>query len=351
MLSTANLAVAGASDASGSLVTNLQLSLEIKEIKILDVSEFANTTGEFHFKRRFLGEEIRLPHSGEIERRKNQYIRPTDSGLAAEPFWTISWNELSNSGRIEFAGVENDPSPDTDDDLGTVSATFDFSNFEFIMLNTDRVLENKYYQVVFSIHCHPMITSPSHPDSTKSYELSNVTLTWTPALPSIGILGYSYLLDNDPETEPDDLLQGTHTSTTYTNLANAAYWFHIKEKDKAGFWSQTGHFKVTIDNPISIDFQQSPEEHFQLYPNYPNPFNMATAISYQLSQPDHVQIEIFDLSGRFVQQLVDEVQYPGYYEIAWQGQDESGNEVASGNYVYIVRVGKLVKSSMMTLLK
>lgn len=68
----------------------------------------------------------------------------------------------------------------------------------------------------------------------------------------------------------------------------------------------------------------------KLLPNYPNPFNPATTIQYQLKDQSHVKIEVFDIAGRRVGVLADNVMQSGEYRVEFDAQN-----LASG--IYIVR--------------
>jgi hypothetical protein len=74
---------------------------------------------------------------------------------------------------------------------------------------------------------------------------------------------------------------------------------------------------------------------FNLEQNYPNPFNPVTRVSYSLAARTHVSIVVYDVSGRRLRMLVDEVQEPNRYTVGWDGRDDVGRELASG--VYFVR--------------
>jgi len=78
---------------------------------------------------------------------------------------------------------------------------------------------------------------------------------------------------------------------------------------------------------------------FNLYANYPNPFNPATHIAYDLPQELKVRIEVFDLLGRQVCTLVDETKQAGKYIVTWNGRDQSGKVVSSGIYMYRITAG------------
>jgi hypothetical protein len=74
---------------------------------------------------------------------------------------------------------------------------------------------------------------------------------------------------------------------------------------------------------------------FALQPNYPNPFNPATRIQYQLPEAALVKLEIFNALGQKVRTLVNgEQQTPGYYNLEWNGRDDAEITVPSGIYFY-----------------
>lgn len=77
--------------------------------------------------------------------------------------------------------------------------------------------------------------------------------------------------------------------------------------------------------------------HTRLLPNYPNPFNNRTMISYQISlTATPVKIEIISLSGEYITTLSDGVRDSGEYQTLWNGKNEAGQEVATG--IYFVRL-------------
>ena len=91
---------------------------------------------------------------------------------------------------------------------------------------------------------------------------------------------------------------------------------------------------------------------FALTQNYPNPFNGETTIRYQLNEPGHVRLEIFNLLGQHVRTLLDTPMEAGDYSIRWNGRDAAGAPVASGIYVYRLRSGdKATATRKLTLLK
>lgn len=73
---------------------------------------------------------------------------------------------------------------------------------------------------------------------------------------------------------------------------------------------------------------------YQLHNNYPNPFNPSTTISYDLPRQSKVVLKVYSLLGQEIATIVDGVQEPGYYNVKWNGQHNSGKQIASGVYLY-----------------
>ena len=93
-----------------------------------------------------------------------------------------------------------------------------------------------------------------------------------------------------------------------------------------------------------------------LLPNYPNPFNPETWIPYQLAQGAEVEIAIYDAKGVLVKQLALGYQPAGYYAdrgraVYWDGRNDDGESVASGVYVYRLRVGDYAAARRMVIVK
>ena len=74
----------------------------------------------------------------------------------------------------------------------------------------------------------------------------------------------------------------------------------------------------------------------RLYSNTPNPFNPYTTVKFDLAQSGHVEVKVFNISGRLIRTLVDEELKPKTHQVIWDGADNEGRTVASG--VYFVRL-------------
>jgi hypothetical protein len=107
-------------------------------------------------------------------------------------------------------------------------------------------------------------------------------------------------------------------------------------------------------DPPTVGLEEENSEYrtrnieFRLNQNTPNPFSKLTAISYQLKAASHTTLELYDVTGRLVETLVDEVQEPGVYQIEW---DSNPNRVASGIYFYRLTSGEFTATRKLILLK
>ena len=109
---------------------------------------------------------------------------------------------------------------------------------------------------------------------------------------------------------------------------------------------------ITYTTPIGIQpISNKIPEHFSLSQNFPNPFNPTTKIKFDISTAGqrhaiYVQVKIYDILGREVAQLVNELLSPGSYEVVWN----SGNN-ASGVYYYKLETENFSLTKKMILLK
>ena len=85
--------------------------------------------------------------------------------------------------------------------------------------------------------------------------------------------------------------------------------------------------------------------------NVPNPFNPETAIAYELAAPGPVRLSVFDVQGRLVRLLVDEVQQAGPHGATWDGRDAAGEHVTPGIYFYRMETERAQTMKKMVLVK
>ncbi|MDD5416658.1 MAG: PKD domain-containing protein [Candidatus Aenigmarchaeota archaeon] len=92
------------------------------------------------------------------------------------------------------------------------------------------------------------LTSSTHPNQNIYYNNNDPSFQWTSS-DNVGIDGYSFTIDQSAGTVPDTSkdVEETTTSTSYTNLADGIWYFHIRPVDNAGNWGSALHYTVRID--------------------------------------------------------------------------------------------------------
>lgn len=106
-----------------------------------------------------------------------------------------------------------------------------------------------------------------------------------------------------------------------------------------------GSFKYS--HVVEAELNFIPKE-YSLCQNYPNPFNPTTVISYQLPVAGNVTLKIYDVLGREVATLVNEVQQAGKYNVQLSADNY---HLSSGVYIYRINAGKFSEEKKMLLLK
>ncbi len=138
-----------------------------------------------------------------------------------------------------------------------------------------------------------------------------------------------------------NMASGETFSFTFKNTGTFGYFCEIHP-------SMTGTIEVVMPTPAGDDFSSSLPEKFRVHPNYPNPFNPATNIAYELPKQTKVEVEVYNILGHKVATLQDGIQPAGVYTITWDSRDKKGEDVSSGIYFYLVttedgnRAGKMM---------
>lgn len=126
-------------------------------------------------------------------------------------------------------------------------------------------------------------------------------------------------------------------SYTDRNLASGRYSYRLKQVD------YNGNFEYFI---LSGSVLVGVPGKFSLSQNYPNPFNPATSINFDIPVDSEVKLNLYDLSGRKVANIMNEFKAAGYYTVSFDG---SG--LASGAYLYKIEAGNFADAKRMLLVK
>ena len=89
----------------------------------------------------------------------------------------------------------------------------------------------------------------------------------------------------------------------------------------------------------------------KLLPNYPNPFNPTTTISFVNAREGNVQINVFNIKGQKVKNIVNEHFNAGSHSVSWDGKGTNGIEVSSGIYFYQMNMDGFTTTKRMVLIK
>jgi len=119
----------------------------------------------------------------------------------------------------------------------------------------------------------------------------------------------------------------------------------IKWSKKLKSWTKPGQAIQSTTERISTRLKSS------LSQNYPNPCNPETTVEYSLAESCHVTLKIYNMAGKLIKTLIDEYQQAGSHKITWHGDNDAGQEVASGVYFYRIKAGDFVSTKKMVVLK
>ncbi len=177
----------------------------------------------------------------------------------------------------------------------------------------------------------------------------NAVLHWKTTM-EVGTQGYNLYRSTRREDgyEPvnDKLIEaaghvsgGEYTYRDKLLVGNQTYYYRLEEV--------AGNTEPTVFGPFEVRFSVV----FSLGQNAPNPFNPSTTIRYSVPTRTAVTLTIYDVAGRAVKTLVDEVKNPNAYTVTWRGTNDRGEPVASGVYFYRIIAGKYHDTKKMVLLK
>lgn len=107
---------------------------------------------------------------------------------------------------------------------------------------------------------------------------------------------------------------------------------------------------MTFHGPRSALLQTTPKE-YALDQNYPNPFNPTTTINFALKDEGHVILNIYNIRGQLVRQLVDGQRAAGRYSVEWDGRNSQGLVMPSGTYLYSIKVNDYSYTRKMAFMK
>jgi len=194
------------------------------------------------------------------------------------------------------------------------------------------------------------ISDPSTPVFVNSHDIGPSNVTRIEIVDNFAFIAagrYLSVVDMDDPLNPEPLGTFENTGRFIQSLAIDDHIIALAAE--SGLLFLLGSSDVT-----SVDHDDSKGNHpagFELDQNYPNPFNPATTIRYYVDRYSEVRIDVYNVLGQCVRNLLDEYRTAGYYTITWDGMDGFGNRVASGIYFYNLVADDMTASKKMLLLR
>jgi len=173
----------------------------------------------------------------------------------------------------------------------------------------------------------------------------NIKLNWTTAS-EINNSGFNVerMITTGNTWEKIGYVQGhgtVNTPTNYSfedrNLQTGKYKYRLKQVDVNGNFE---YFALNGEVEIGVP------KKFDLSQNYPNPFNPVTKINFDLPENGLVNLRLYDMLGREVATLVNEVRTAGYYTVNFDA-----SKLSSGIYFYRMNAGKFSSIKKMAVIK
>jgi hypothetical protein len=201
---------------------------------------------------------------------------------------------------------------------------------------------------------------------------NRVTLRWVTES-EIQNVGFVILRSNDKYNgyevrdsyQNNPALQGQFNSSHTTQYSytdplvsnDRTYWYKLVDVDVNGISMHHGPISATphaMGVEITTISNMTPN-NFELYQNFPNPFNPSTTIRFDIpgsSQPgNEINIAIFNTSGQLVKMLYRGHLAKGTHQLSWNGDSDSGILAPSGMYYAMINTGYLRDTIKMLLIK
>ena len=128
-----------------------------------------------------------------------------------------------------------------------------------------------------------------------------------------------------------------------TSAYQGVWYYRLKQIDLDGTERYTHGIRLEIITAVA---EQSAAREYLLDQNYPNPFNASTVIKFNVAASEFVRLNVFDITGQQVAQLVNETLAPGTYEARLDGTN-----LASGVYYYRLHTGGFARTRKLVLEK
>jgi hypothetical protein len=147
-----------------------------------------------------------------------------------------------------------------------------------------------------------------------------------------------FLLDGTLSIKPGPPLTYARTNLMAVAYKNGFVAVFGGRTDRGHSGNTVPYFEI-LELVTSVDNKKNdlPLEH-RLLPNYPNPFNPSTTISFDLASDADISLDVYNLLGEHINTLVKSQKTAGHYTKVWDGTDKYGKSVPSGIYFVTLRI-------------
>jgi len=139
---------------------------------------------------------------------------------------------------------------------------------------------------------------------------------------------------------------GTIDTTGLYTAGNVTGMFEVTATDPISGMTATAVVEIVPDTPVEDNRTNRMPTHFGLGQNHPNPFNPETTISFSVKEPCHVVLKVYDIRGREIMTLVDELRAPGFYRVTFDARN-----LPTGLYIYAIQMKDFYDVKKMLLLE
>lgn len=147
------------------------------------------------------------------------------------------------------------------------------------------------------------------------------------------ILSYQSDLETSPQNSFDDYIVAvskTH-DTSKVIVTSLPLYFIKTHQAQAFIEAAMGSFAETVDNEDNEAHVLTSSLNLS---NYPNPFNPTTTIKFTLPTKGDISLKIYNVKGQLVKSFYKNNLNPGLHDLTWHGDDNQGNTLSSGLYLY-----------------
>lgn len=251
----------------------------------------------------------------------------------------------------EFISINSDSTIDLNQTCRTAGlgfsrdGTFNYYVYQTDIVSNDGKATGPFVLASLEVERAGLVVPPLGFSAGLSSE-DNVILTWKDRSYNADY----FVIERKKEDENKfaqiaELSKGTESFTDSTITESGKYYYRAKAVSDTSSSDYTDIDSVTAA-VTSIDENEKSNLNYMIFRNYPNPFNPSTKIDFSVPSQTKVRIDVYDILGGKVAELINEEKPSGRYEV-----DFIANNLSSGVYIYQLTYSDRVLSRKMLLLK